>query len=257
MILGVDIGNTTIHFGVIQKQRIGWQLRIATQQKRGALRRDLQSSVQKITQRFPELREVVICSVVPQALGELETILRGRRQLKVSVVGKDIKVPLINRYAKPRQVGQDRLVGAFAAQHDYGCPVIVVDLGTAITIDVVSRRQEYLGGIIVPGLQLSTDTLFQKAALLPKVAIKKPKALIGKDTEGSILSGIFFGYGEMIKGMVKLMKQEVPGKAKVVITGGHTDLMKFYLAKSYDQIDPDLVLKGLGLLASQVMVRPR
>jgi type III pantothenate kinase len=108
-----------------------------------------------------------------------------------------------------------------------------------------------MGGIIVPGIKLTADTLFQKTALLPLVSIKQPKLLIGRDTQGSILSGIFNGYGEMLKGLIGLIKKEIKGKPKVIVTGGYTKLMAKYLKNEIDIIDEKLVLKGLELLVPQ------
>ena len=164
-------------------------------------------------------------------------------------MGKDVIVPLINRYRNPRQVGQDRLVGAYAALKFYGAPVIVIDFGTAITFDVVSKRREYLGGIIVPGIRLSAESLFHKTALIPRIDIVKPGPLIGKDTQESVLSGIFYGYGAMSRGLIELIAKKFKGdKPKVIVTGGYTAQMKKYIASQITKIDRYLVFKGLFLL---------
>jgi type III pantothenate kinase len=149
--------------------------------------------------------------------------------VKAHIIGEDIKVPMVNRYKNPRQVGQDRLVGAFAAMSLYGKPVIIIDLGTAITFDAVSASGEYLGGAIVPGIRLSAESLFLKTALLPQIDIKAPKSVIGRTTQESILSGLFYGYGSLCRGFIELMQKQVKGHPVIVMTGGHTQLMKRFI----------------------------
>ena len=138
-------------------------------------------------------------------------------------------MPMENNY-NPKQIGQDRLVGAYAAKVLYGFPAIIIDFGTATTFDVVNGKGEYDGGLIVPGIRLSTETLFQKTALLPRIEnIQAPKNLVGKNTQDSILSGLFYGYGTMSSGLIDLIEKKIKGKAKVIITGGYTSLMKKYI----------------------------
>ncbi|MBU4333706.1 MAG: type III pantothenate kinase, partial [Candidatus Omnitrophica bacterium] len=122
----------------------------------------------------------------------------------------------------------------------------------AITFDIVSKKGEYEGGMIIPGIRLSAESLFKNTALLPHVdVIEEPEELIGKDTKQSILSGIFFGYGEMCSGLIKNISKNIKGRPKVIITGGFADLMKKYLSKKVTKVDPDLVFKGLGLLCGK------
>lgn len=207
----------------------------------------LRQGLKKACEKFKTAEAVAVCSVVPRILRIAEPFFK-KKFAHVYVAGKNLDVPIKNRYKNPRQVGQDRLMGAYAAAALYRTPCIIIDLGTAITLDVVSGKKEYLGGIIVPGIKLSADTLFQKAALLPRVTIKKPRHLIGKDTETSILSGIFYGYGEMLKGLAELISRKVQGRPYVLITGGFTGLMRRYIRSRIDKVDRDLVLKGLRLL---------
>jgi type III pantothenate kinase len=166
---------------------------------------------------------------------------------RIFVVGQDIKVPIKNNYRYPRQVGQDRLVGAYAAKVFYGVPLIVVDFGTAITFDVVSKKGEYLGGIIVPGIRLTAESLFKKTALLPKVEIARPKELIGRDTKNSILSGIFYGYGSLCDGLVRLINQELQFRPKVIATGGYVEIMQQF-SREIQKVDEELIFRGLSLL---------
>jgi len=187
--------------------------------------------------------------VVPPVLLTVESVVKKVLKQPPRLVGRDVVVPIKNRYSNPRQVGQDRLVCAYAAAVLYGTPAIVIDLGTAITVDVVSVKKEYLGGAIIPGLRLSAESLFHKTALLPMVEICKPVAVIGKDTRSSILSGLFYGYGQMLQGLVSLLRAELGRKPKVVITGGYANLMKKFIAPKVDVVEPFLVFQGLRLIA--------
>lgn len=248
MLLAIDIGNTTVSFGLLKGRRMIKQMDVTSTLSGAKLRQAVRQTL-KIIKRKYFLKKVVICSVVPRVLSMVEGAVKRELNLIPIVTGRDVPVPLVNRYRNPKQVGQDRLVGAYAAVSLYGAPVIVVDLGTAITLDVVSAKKEYLGGIIVPGIQLSAETLFQRTALLPRVTINKPRALIGKDTEGSILSGVFYGYGEMISGLIRRIRSKTRGKPKVIVTGGYTDLMRHYIQDEIDGIDRGLVFKGLSLIS--------
>ena len=172
-----------------------------------------------------------------------------KKTAPVDIIGRDIQVPIKNRYKNPKQVGQDRLVGAYGAMKIYGRPLIVVDLGTAITFDVISPKGEYLGGAIVPGIRLSAESLFLKTALLPHIEIQAPKHIIGKTTQESILSGLFYGYGSLCRGFIDLISQEIKAKPKVVMTGGHTHLMKKFVSPKIRIIDEDLVFKGIYFLS--------
>ncbi len=248
-LLVVDVGNTTIHFAVFQNKAIVSRQTLSTVQKTSELITEFKKVLSVFYRRYSALSCVVICSVVPSVTKVLEPLVFRNLKVKSVIVGRDVIVPIKNLYNNPKQVGQDRLVGAYAACELYGEPVIVIDLGTAITLDVVSEKREYLGGIIVPGIHITAETLFERTALLPLVEITKPKALIGKDTQQSILSGIFYGYGEMLKGLIKLLSHDSKIKPKVIITGGHAKLMAEYIKESVDVVDPDLFLKGLALLA--------
>jgi type III pantothenate kinase len=244
VLLAVDIGNTTIGFAVIHKSgRIESVAIIDTDAKVTKIK----AVVAKILKAHP-ISRVIICSVVPKASKTLEDILK--KTVPVDIIGRDIMVPIKNLYKNPKQVGQDRLVGAYGAMKIYGRPVIVVDLGTAITFDVISQKGEYLGGAIVPGIRLSAESLFLKTALLPHIEIKAPRNIIGKTTQESILSGLFYGYGSLCRGFIDLISQQLTSKPKVVMTGGYTHLMKKFVSPKIRIIDEDLVFKGIYLLSN-------
>ena len=168
---------------------------------------------------------------------------------KITVVGKDAKVPIRNLYRKKGEVGQDRLVNAFAAKAIYGSPCVIIDFGTAITFDIVSKRGQYLGGLILPGIEISLASLYEKTALLPKVKLKNAPYIIGKDTKNSMRGGILFGFGATCDGLVSRYRKILGKSTMVIATGGNASLMKKY-AKSIQIVDEDLILKGINLIAS-------
>ena len=244
MLLAIDIGNTTIGFAVIHK---AGRIESVAVMDTGAKAGKIKAVVARILRGHP-VSKAVICSVVPKSSKTLEDILK--KTVPVDIIGRDIIVPIKNCYKNPKQVGQDRLVGAYGAMKVYGRPLIVVDLGTAITFDVVSAKGEYLGGAIVPGIRLSAESLFLKTALLPKIEIKTPKHIIGKTTQESMLSGLFYGYGSLCRGFIDLISHEMKVKPKVVMTGGHTRLMKKFVSPKIRIIDEDLVFKGIYFLSN-------
>lgn len=251
MFLAIDIGNTTISLAVLNGTSIQKVSHIDALSESRLLLYRFSAVVKNMKNRFPAINEAVICSVVSKTLNLIEPFLKKEFDMESSVIGRDIKVPIVNRYRNPRQVGQDRLVCAYAAKMNYGLPVVVIDLGTAITLDVVSKNGDYLGGVIVPGIRLSAESLFRKTAMLPKIKIKGPALIIGKTTQESMLSGIFFGYGALCRGMVQLISRQIKGKPKIILTGGHAALMRNYIGKDIHLVDKNLVFKGIGLVRKQ------
>lgn len=248
MHLTVDIGNTTIAFAVVDRNKILVVKKIETIVKKDSLRLQLTGVLRSFNRRYGRISQAVICSVVPAAVSIVKSEIKSELGIRAFVIGEDIKVPMTNRYKNPRQVGQDRLVGAYAAMMLYGKPLIIIDLGTAITFDAVSAKGEYLGGAIVPGIRLSAESLFLKTALLPEIDIKAPKSVIGRTTQESILSGLFYGYGSLCHGFIDLMAKQIRGNPKVVMTGGHTQLMKKFINRDIRIVDEELVFKGLHFL---------
>lgn len=239
MLLVIDIGNTNIHNGIFKAGRLKKRFLVPTYAD------DLFSKYKGLLKHYLKgIEAVIITSVVPKALVKVEPVVKQILKCEVVVVGRDIDSGIKNLYKQPAKVGQDRLVNARAAFQEYNNDAIVVDFGTAITIDVVSRKKEYLGGVIVPGVELSLWALAEKTALLPKVKIREPKGIIGKDTEESILIGVVRGYGFLCDGIVNMFKNKYFPKAKVIATGGLSPLVSSY-CRSIDKVDPDLTLKGL------------
>lgn len=247
MILTCDIGNTNISVGLFKGNRLILKAALPTKDFR-LLGKFLKNRLKERRIPFLPVEAGVICSVVPRINAQVSRILRSVFNTDAYIVGRHLKVPIKNRYLKPGQVGQDRLVCAYIAMRLYSSPVIAIDLGTALTLDVVSKDGAYMGGIILPGLRLSLRALAQHTALLPQVALSRTKSLIGKDTRQSMLSGVAFGFGSMIDGLIERLKKEMGNSPKVVMTGGDSLLLKPYCGK-VDYFQPDLILKGMAELA--------
>lgn len=239
MLLAIDIGNTNISFGIFKGNKIIKRFNIST--KIYALKR-----VKKSLGRL-RITDVVICSVVPAATKILARDLKKLLQARPYIIGKDLRVPIKNLYRKPGQVGQDRLVNAYAGVRLYGRPLIVIDFGTAITFDAISKNKEYLGGMILPGLQISLDALNERTALLPKIKLDKPKEFIGRDTRSSMLSGIIYGLAALSDDLSERIKLKIGKNAKAIGTGGNIGLIAPY-CKKINKIDKDLTLKGLKFM---------
>ncbi|UCD55252.1 MAG: type III pantothenate kinase [Candidatus Omnitrophota bacterium] len=244
MLLAIDIGNTNITFALINKQgKITRKYSIPTAQSRR-----LTYEIGLRSCRGRVIDKIFIVSVVPKALKEVKRGLKRKfKNTGIFVVGKDVKVPLKSLYNK-REIGQDRLVTAFAARSLYGLPVLIIDFGTAVTFDVVSKKGVYLGGLILPGIKMSLESLSEKTAMLPKIYLKKTHLFIGKDTTSSIRSGISYGYSAICEGLIDLFRKRIDKNIKVIATGGDAPLISRY-TPSMKRIDLDISLKGLYLLS--------
>ncbi|MFA4992633.1 MAG: type III pantothenate kinase [Candidatus Omnitrophota bacterium] len=240
MLLAIDIGNTNISCGIFKKARLIKQFDILTKYR-------FDTAFSKKFKNTAKISAIIICSVVPAQTGIIFRKLAALTGKTPYIIGKDLTVPIKNLYRKPSQVGQDRLVNAYAANILYQAPLIVIDSGTAITFDVISRNKAYLGGLIFPGMEISLKSLKEKTALLPQVKLARPKGLIGRDTKNSILSGIVFGTADLCSGLIKRLKQNLGRDALVIGTGGNILLIKEY-SKTRMKIDKDLTLKGINFI---------
>jgi len=239
VLLAIDIGNTNITFGVFKGAVLKKTFDMPTKQY----------SRNKLLKKIASLGPVdtLISSVVPgitRAIAKDMAKITGKRTY---IIGKEIKVPIKNLYRRPEQVGQDRLVNAYAAARLYGAPLIVVDFGTAITFDVISKNGAYEGGLILPGLGLSIEALKRGTALLPEIKLNRPKGLIGKDTANSILSGIVYGFSAMTEQLNNKLKRIIGSRARVIATGGNAALIRRY-CNNIDRLDNTLTLKGINLI---------
>ena len=231
MHLAIDVGNSVTRFGVFKDNRLIKDWTIETKNL-------LKWKPDKAIVSLP----VIISSVVPAA----DKILRRKLIRPRFVNAGNIKGLIIKLKKKP-EIGADRVVDAYAAINLYGVPAIVLDFGTATTFDVISRKGEYLGGVIASGIGLSRDILWERTAKLPRIDIKAPKNIIGDSTVEAMRSGLVYGYASMVDGMVGRLKNKIGKKTKVIATGGYARLIAKY-ASGIDIIDPDLTLKGLNLI---------
>ncbi len=240
MLLAIDIGNTNIKSALFKGKKIIKKFNIPVKTYSRS------KFAKKLASNQP-ISVAVICSVVPKLTPTLKHDLKLLTGKTPYIIGKDLIVPMKNFYHNPEQLGQDRLVGAYAACNLYPAPLIVIDSGTAITFDVVSRKKEYLGGLIFPGMEISFEALREKTALLPHIKLQQPRTLIGRDTKTSILSGIVFGTAFLAKELVNKIKQRIGKDALVIGTGGNIHLIKKYSGMGI-KIDTDLTLKGINLI---------
>ncbi|WP_456384175.1 type III pantothenate kinase [Persephonella sp.] len=220
MIIGIDIGNTTVEIGFIHDIEKISSYRLKTDHARTSDDWFLDLNQIFSLEGRPQIDRCLISSVVPiveDRIAEGFLRLTGKKPL---FIGKDLAVPIKNNYSRPEEVGIDRLVNSFAVSRKYGFPAIVVDFGTAITFDVVNEKGEYEGGAIFPGIDASISVLFSKTARLPSVNLKNVKAVVGKTTADSIRSGIYFGYISLVEGMVERINREAGYRHKLVLTGG-------------------------------------
>ncbi len=238
----VDIGNTSIHWGIEKNGRIINDFKIPT--SKATYKR-----IKEILKKFPK-QETIICSVVPRI-----TSLFKKAKKDIKIVGENIKVPIISHY-NSKQIGQDRLVGVFCARKILPSVRIVIDFGTAITLDILSSKGEYLGGLIFPGVKLSYESLSQKCALLPKKPeIKSTSILIPKNTQDSINKGIIEGIAFAVNALVekyrRILNLRFLDKSNIIITGGEAVYILKKLKFPYVYC-PLLVLKGLIFLGESV-----
>jgi len=240
MLLAVDIGNTFITLGAFRDRRLVKRATLPTKSK--AHLRGLKNFISGNI-----IEAAIICSVVPQTTVVLAKDLRRLLGTEPYIIGKNIRVPVKNLYRKPKQVGMDRLVNAYAGIKLYKAPLVAVDFGTAITFDVVSKKGEYLGGMIIPGLKISLEAMAERTALLPRIKLARPKEFIGKDTRNSMLSGIIYGFAALTDDLSQRIKRHIGINARVIGTGGNIGLISKY-CKKIDVVDRDITLKGLNLI---------
>jgi type III pantothenate kinase len=243
MLLLLDIGNTHTHVGSATLRSVRSQQTLRTDQWQNGV---AQSALKKVIARRP-LAGIAFCSVVPNATALCREFARQFDLPTVEVNSETIRGVGID-YPKPKTIGADRLANALAVKTLFGAPSLVVDFGTAVTFDVVNRAGNYVGGIIAPGLSAMTDYLHEKTALLPKIKIREPRAVIGKNTEEAMLIGAVHGYRGLISGLIEELKSELrTRKLPVVATGGYAALIARSL-RTITAIRPNLTLEGLRLV---------
>ena len=249
MLMVLDVGNTNIVLGVFEGKGLVRNWRISTNKDKTADEYGLQIRMlfEYSGIKCSDMAAVIISSVVPTVMSALESMSANYFGIKPLVVGPGVKTAMPIRYDNPKEVGADRIVNAIAAYEIYGGPLIVVDFGTATTFDAISADGAYLGGAIAPGIGISTEALYTKAAKLPRIELLKPKAVIGKNTVSSMQSGIIYGFVGQADGIVSRMKKEMGGKAYVVATGGLAELISNE-SGLIDTINSNLTLEGLRII---------
>ncbi len=249
MLLALDAGNTNLTIGVFDGQRLTahWRLRTVQQQTSdewGILLRDLFALSNLSLDR---VKGIIVASVVPPLDSSLAEMARRYFNSEALFVTPKTDTGLRICYDNPSEVGADRIVNGVAAFHKYGGPCVVVDLGTAITFDIVSANAEYLGGLICAGIGIAVEGLFAKAARLPLVDIREPEKLIGTDTVGSMQSGLYYGAIAMIDGILDRLAAELGPSMRTVATGGQAHLVARG-SRYLKLVDDDLTLEGLRII---------
>lgn len=249
MILVVDVGNTNIVLGIYQQKQLlhHWRLstnRTATVDEYGML----------VTQLFQhasvdprQIEGAIISSVVPPLMFVIENLCTHYLHKTPLIVGPGIKTGLNIRYENPREVGADRIANAVAGIELYGSPLIIVDFGTATTLDYIDETGQYIGGAIAPGIGISTEALYQRAAKLPRIELVKPKSTVGRNTVTSMQAGIIFGFAGQVDGIVQRMRGEFQVNPKVIATGGLAELISSE-SETIEIVNLLLTLQGLQII---------
>lgn len=249
MILVVDVGNTNIVLGLYDGKKLLQDWRIST--NRSATADEYGLTLYTLFAhrglRLEDVEGVIISSVVPPLMFALESMCRKYIKKEAMVVGPGIKTGLNIRYENPRDVGADRIVNAVAALEMYGAPLIIVDFGTATTFCYIDEQSQYIGGAIAPGIGISTEALYQRAAKLPRIELIKPKSTVGRNTVTSMQAGIIYGYAGQVDGIVTRIREEFGTNPTVVATGGLAEMISAE-SRTIQITNPLLTLQGLQML---------
>ncbi len=255
-LLVIDIGNTNVSIGLFDygsgadkpgKLTQHWRTATHREQTSDEVALVIRSLFEYEGRRCPEVTDIIISSVVPPLVPIWERVSTKLFDRAPLIVGPGIRTGMPVRYENPREVGADRIVNSVAAFDMFGGPVIAVDFGTATTFDCVSRDCEYLGGVIFPGIHTSMEALFERASMLHRVEIARPKSVIGKTTTAALQSGLLYGYAGVVDSMVNRIRGELGADARVVATGGLAHRVARE-SESIDSVEPFLTLEGLRLI---------
>ena len=249
MLLAIDIGNTETTVGVFEGEQKKTTFQMTTSIHRTADETAvlLISILKSRGLEVSDIREVTLCSVVPPLTVIFDNMIKRYFDITPLIVAAGVKTGIRICMDNPKEVGADRIVDAVAAHHLYGGPLIIVDMGTATTFEIVSKNGDYLGGAIAPGMLSSAEALFQRAAMLPRIELTPPNKVIGTNTIDAMKSGVVYGYVGLVESMVQRMQKELGGKVKVIATGGFANLIAGETGV-IDEVNTDLTLIGLRLI---------
>ena len=249
MLLAIDIGNTNLVIGCFQDDELVFKARIATDRTRTSDQYgvEIKNMMEAYGVRVSDIEDCIISSVVPPVFNSVKTGVIKVIGKQPMVVGPGLKTGLNIHVDIPSQVGSDRIVIAVAALAEFKAPMILMDLGTATTIEVVEADNVYMGGVIIPGVRVSLDALTSRAAQLPAISLDKPKNVIGKNTVDCMRSGMMFGTAAMIDGLVERIEEELGHRCTLIATGGMAQFV-VPLCRREIKLEKDLLLKGLNVL---------
>jgi type III pantothenate kinase len=249
MLLAIDIGNTETTIGVFdgEQKKTTFQMTTSIHRTADEAAVLLLSILKNRGLEVSDIKEVALCSVVPPLTVIFDNMIKRYFDISPLIVAAGVKTGIRICMDNPKEVGADRIVDAVAAHHLYGGPIIIVDMGTATTFEIVSKNGDYLGGAIAPGMLSSAEALFQRAAMLPRIELTSPGKVIGTNTIDAMKSGVVYGYVGLVESMVQRMQKELGGKVKVIATGGFSALIAKE-TKVIDEVNPDLTLIGLRII---------
>ncbi|HEY3181720.1 MAG TPA: type III pantothenate kinase [Gaiellaceae bacterium] len=245
MLLAIDVGNTQTVFGLFDGDRLTEQFRVGTDRAHTG---DELAVMLRAFVELEALEGIVLSSTVPPLVREYEAFAERWAGAELLVLGPGVSTGVPIRYDDPREVGPDRIANSVAARERYGAPVIVVDFGTSTNFDIVNAAGEYVGGVLAPGVEISMDALFARAARLTKVPLAAPERVIGKTTTGGLQSGLVYGFASLVDGMVERIRGELDAPdAPAIATGGLAELIAPH-TKTIGHVDLHLTLEGLRLV---------
>ncbi len=252
MLLLIDVGNTNIVMGIYEGDEFKFSWRLGTKVARTSDEYGLQ--VDSILRHYgvdvEDITDVVLASVVPSIQHTLKTMCARYLGKEPMVIGEGTKTGMKIKYDNPKEVGADRIVNAVAAYQRYGGPCIIIDIGTAISFDVINKDGEYLGGAISPGIGISSEALFSRTSKLPKVELEEPKTVIGKNTVEAIQSGVVYGFIGLVDNVIENILAEMKldkSEVKIIATGGYAKLIASK-SKYIEDYDYDITLQGMKMI---------
>ena len=244
MLLAVDVGNTQTVLGLYEGERLAQHWRVATEAHRTG---DELAALFRNLIDFESVSGICLASTVPALVRSYEELVERWLQRELIVLGPGTRTGIAIRFDDPREVGPDRIANAIAALDRHGAPCIAVDFGTTTNFDAISAEGEYVGGVLAPGIEISMEALFARAARLRQVDFAEPANVIGKSTSAALQSGLVFGFAGQVDGIVERMRAELGGKVKVIATGGLAELIVPH-SHTIEAVDEFLTLEGLRLV---------